>query len=211
MTKVMNNRVLVSKQPRAPQEEIGKPAPFLIVLLIVPLVGILLALLSLAQELALPYQPQMPDYSAAATGLLNNPAPDFTLNTLDGTPVTLHEMRGKTVFLNFWQTTCAPCVHELPDFVDFEQDFGTRATVLAVNFDETSTLVRDFFAANDIVGVNVLMDPTGDVREEYGVRGLPTTFVINANGEVRFVNIGPLTYDDMIDFLELSETTTADL
>lgn len=183
------------------------PAPILVIFTVLPLLGILVALLVVASDLTQQNNSAMPDLQRSSNGLLNRAAPDFELTRLDGSTIRLSELQGQTVFLNFWQTTCAPCVHELPDFVDFEADNAGRVSVLTVNFDETSTQVRDFLASNDIVGVKVALDLDGTIRRTYSVLGLPTTFVINADGQVRFINIGPLTPEDMQELLELTEST----
>lgn len=183
------------------------PAPILVMFLVVPLLGILGALLVLANDLRAERAIALNDLPQRDNTLVNREAPDFELSTLDGGTVRLRDLRGRTVFVNFWQTTCAPCVHELPDLADFERTYEDRVAVVTVNFDETRPHVRDFLASNDIVGVRVGMDLDSTVRRTYAVRGLPTTYIINPDGLVRFLQIGPMTPEDMVDYLNLVEST----
>lgn len=180
----------------------GKPAPVLLVFLMIPLLGILIALLMIALEP--PTQPETTtaDLQARSMSLIDFAAPHFELSNLDGERVTLADYEGQPLFLNFWQTTCAPCVRELPAFAEFdaEQD---QAAVLAINFDETSQDIRNFFEENGIEGVPVALDPDSGVRRSYGVEFIPTTFVIDSDGVVRFIKLGELTFDDMGDYLDI--------
>jgi len=190
----------------------GTPSPVLIIFLVIPLLGILVALVMVAGEMrnqqsTVP-QDLPPDLAGNAASLVNQAAPDFTLPSLEGDEVTLSDYRGRVVFLNFWQTTCPPCIEELPDFRDFVTDQDpAEVALIAVNVDETREMINDFFTENNIVGIPVVLDRDSSVRRSYGVMGYPVTFVINEEGIVRFTMIGAITYDDMEDLLELAQTT----
>lgn len=192
-----------------PNEDIGTPSPVLVVFLVMPLIGILIALGMVATDLreqraATPDDTFVPVQNAPT--LVNYAAPDFTLDNLDGQEVALSDYRGKVVYLNFWQTTCPPCIEEMPDFRDFIEDTNPDEVVLlTVNVDETPADVRDFFARIDLQGIPVVMDTNSEVRRAYGVQGFPVTFIIDTEGVVRFMNIGLLTYDDMEEYLELMQ------
>ena len=126
-----------TQQPVTPPEKRletdgGRPSPVLIVLLVIPLTGILIALLMIATNMDA-FQTTTSDAPRTSNTLINYPAPAFELRNLDGQPVSLSDYEGKTLFLNFWQTTCAPCIEELPDFADFQAEYGDTAAVLAVN------------------------------------------------------------------------------
>lgn len=183
----------------------GNPSSVLVVLLVLPLMGILMALLMVATNLDALRGSEQPTRSGNT--LINYPAPDFSVQNLDGRTVQLSDYAGKTLFVNFWQTTCAPCIEELPEFADFQDEYGDEAAVLAINFDETSAQIRTFLAENDIVGVPIALDPQSDVRSNYGVVQIPTTFVISPEGTVRFLRVGAMTLDDMEDYLDLVQTT----
>lgn len=190
-------------------EEIGRPSPVLVIFLVLPLLGILAALVMVALDLSEQRALTSPDGIQpvqSAPTLVNYAAPEFTLPSLDGQPVALSDYRGKIVYLNFWQTTCPPCVEEMPDFRDFiEQVNADEVAVITINVDETPQDVREFFARIDLQGIPVVMDEKSDVRRAYGVQGFPVTFVLDEEGVVRFMNIGGLSYDDMEEYLELMQ------
>ncbi len=173
--------------------------PILVVFLVLPLLGIIAALLMVATDIR---NQQNPDSNAIfnnsnPAALINSQAPEFVLNDLNGQPVALSDYRGKILFLNFWQTTCPPCIEEMPDFLDFMADQPDDVTWLTVNFEETDQMVREFFAEYDFLGIPTVMDYDSEVRYDYGVFGAPVTFVIDEEGVIQYMNIGQLSYDDM--------------
>lgn len=193
----------------ATPETESKPSPVLVVFLVLPLLGILAALLMVAGEIRNQRAEQagLPQVNNPSR-LVNYAAPDFVLPTLDGQQIALEDYRGKTLFLNFWQTTCVPCLTEMPEFLDFLEDQNPdEVALLAINVGETPEMVREFFAVNDIVGIPTAFDSNAQVRDNYGVMGYPMTFVINEEGVVRFLNIGGLNYDQMEEYLHLAQTT----
>lgn len=190
----------------------NKPSPVLVIFAIVPLLAILAAMLMVA------LQPTQATVTAdtvnslnySANNYLNKEAPFFELVTLDGRVVTLDDYAGKTLFLNFWQTTCPPCVRELPAFSEFAHDKTSQdIEVLAVNFDETSERITNFLAEIDVVGLPVALDPTSDVRRTYGVRDIPVTFMIDGDGIVRYWKLGEMDYFEMEEYAALMLTTAA--
>lgn len=198
----------LNNEPSSATEQ-GNPSPVLVIFLVLPLLGILAALLMVASEIRNQRAEQaiLPQVTANPSSLVNYAAPDFTLSMLDGQPIALSDYRGKTLFLNFWQTTCVPCITEMPEFLDFMADQNPdEVALLAVNVAETLTLVREFFATNDIIGIPTAMDSDSIVRNQYGVVGFPMTFIINAEGVVRSLFIGGMTYDDMQAALELAQS-----
>lgn len=123
--------------------------------------------------------------SGAATSPLNKRAPDFRRVDLRNAPVHLADYRGKIVLLNFWATWCAPCLYEMPRFVEWQSKYGTRGLqVLGVSMDDSDSPVRTL---NRKLHINypVMM---GDERlgELYGgILGLPVTYLIDRRGVVR--------------------------
>jgi thiol-disulfide isomerase/thioredoxin len=129
--------------------------------------------------------------SAEAPGA-DRTAPEFALPRLrpsdEGDTVSLSDYRGKTVLLNFWATWCPPCRAEIPDLVEFhDRTAGSDVVLVSVNqtfseggIDRVSSFVRE-------TGIEyaVLLDRTGEVSRAYGVRGIPTTFVIGEDGRVK--------------------------
>lgn len=118
-------------------------------------------------------------------------APDFTLATLDGKFVQLSSMRGKPVVLNFWATWCPPCRAEMPELEKLWQDYH-RGEVVLLGMDqgESAEAVDQF--AREVVGVSfpLVLDTRQKVGAQYGVRALPTTFFIDAQGRIQDIKVG---------------------
>lgn len=133
-------------------------------------------------------------------------AQDFELMTLDGGTARLSDFSGRPVFLNFWRTDCPPCVRELPAFQAFMQAQGDDgAVVLAVNQGERGESIRAFLEQIGIDGVPVLLDENLDLPDLYPVTALPTTYLIDAAGMVRYLKFGEMTAAEMQDYLEMLE------
>jgi len=133
--------------------------------------------------------------------VVDAPAPDFTLETVDGETIRLSEMQGKVVALNFWATWCGPCRLEMPDLQDRAELFPDQLVVLGVNFAETAEEVAAF---REEVGIDfpLLLDPEGDVQRLYRVLGYPTTFFIDEQGTIRAQHIGLMSGGQLDDYLE---------
>jgi peroxiredoxin/rhodanese-related sulfurtransferase len=128
-------------------------------------------------------------------------APDFVLPTLEQTAFSLSDHRGQVVLLNFWATWCGPCVIEVPHLVQLQSDFADRGLVIAGvsqdSGDEAFGEVLDF-AERFNVNYPLLLDPGFAVSQLYGVHSLPTTIVVDQNGNLRGQRVGLLTYDDLL-------------
>jgi peroxiredoxin len=110
-------------------------------------------------------------------------APDFNLMSLDGRSVRLRDLRGKLVLLNFWATWCAPCLHEMPSMERLYQTFKpTQFILLAVSMDRQGAEVARPYADKLKLTFPILLDPASQVARQYGVRGLPTTYLIAPDG-----------------------------
>ena len=125
-------------------------------------------------------------------------APMFTLETPEGESVSLSDFRGQVVLMNFWATWCAPCRVEMP-IIQSRYDQGGFA-VLMIDFDESGVVVRAFM---DDIGLDlpVLLDPGGIVREQYRVRGLPSSFLVDRDGVIRFLHVGEMTENELDGYL----------
>ena len=121
----------------------------------------------------------------SASGDRDRPAPDFAAEDLNGNELTLEQYRGRTVILNFWATWCPPCRGEIPDLVDFEE--GDNVVLLSVNqtFSEPGIGAVADFSREFGIDYPVLLDRTGIISASYGVRGIPTTFVIGPDGRIQ--------------------------
>lgn len=198
-----------SKNDNQPQQS-TRPSPVLIIFMIIPLFGIAAALIMLAMEYQAPAAAPsagLPSLESESPTLLNYQAPYFELSDLDGQVVRLSDYEGQPLFLNFWQTTCPPCVRELPAFADFVTDHEDEIALLAVNFDETSDQVRTFLDENALDGLPVALDPDSSARRSFGVQAIPTTFVIDAEGVVRFMKLGEMTAEEMNEYVEALQSS----
>lgn len=120
---------------------------------------------------------------------------NFILKALDGGEVSLEGFRGKAVVVNFWATWCPPCRSEIPDFIEFYNQYrGRGVMVLAVNLREPEDHVRAF-AEKAGMDFPVLLDLSGDVAEIYKVQAIPTTIVVDESGVIKSRIVGMTTRD----------------
>ncbi|MHB8216747.1 MAG: TlpA family protein disulfide reductase [Candidatus Sulfotelmatobacter sp.] len=124
---------------------------------------------------------------APLTGRLrqSSPAPDFSLESLDGSTTRLSDFRGKAVLLNFWATWCGPCKIEMPWFVDFQKQYGSQGLqIVGVAMDDASKEDIGKFAKDMGVNYPILIGKEA-VGDEYGgVPALPETFLIARDGKI---------------------------
>ena len=132
-------------------------------------------------------------------GILSAPektvAPDFTLEDPSGTPVSLRDFRGKIVFVNFWATWCIPCRAEMPALEQLYQDFREQGFVMvAVNFQDGPEQVRAFSQELHLT-FPIALDRKAIAASAYGVRGLPTTYLLDREGQIIGQVIGARAWD----------------
>lgn len=139
--------------------------------------------------------------SAATTDLSKMKAwsgdapPPLALTDLEGKQHTLADYRGKVVILNFWATWCAPCVKEMPAFEQLAGRLsGERFALLTINFGEKAERIKPFLKK---IGVDlpVLLDADMNMSKAWVKRGLPTTYVIDAEQNIRYQVLGELAWD----------------
>jgi thiol-disulfide isomerase/thioredoxin len=113
------------------------------------------------------------------------PAPDFSLESLDGKNMRLSDFRGKAVLLNFWATWCSPCKIEMPWFVELQQKYGADGLqIVGVAMDDSSKEDIAKFAKEMGVNYPVLLGKEA-VGDEYGgVPALPESFFIGRDGKI---------------------------
>jgi thiol-disulfide isomerase/thioredoxin len=124
-------------------------------------------------------------------------APDFVLPDMDGEQHTLQDYRGKVVLLNFWATWCPPCRREMPALERLYQQLGAHGfVVLAVNQWEDPDHVFAYTGElNVFPSFPILFDPDSSVSERFGVKGLPTSLLLDQDGRVRYRAIGGRAFD----------------
>lgn len=136
---------------------------------------------------------------------VGQPAPDFTLPTLERDAVSLSDYRGRPVLINFWATWCAPCRLEMPELVrtyNTHQEEGF--VVLAVDLTDQDSLddVRAFVEEFDMP-FPVLLDETGAVYYElYRLLGLPMSVFVDREGVITRIHIGIMTGQQVDEFVE---------
>jgi peroxiredoxin len=117
---------------------------------------------------------------------LGDPAPDFQLRDLNGRLVTLSELRGKVVLLNFWATWCGPCRVEMPAMEQLYQTFSRKdLEILAVSTDAQGVAITRPFQQENHLTFPILHDVDFRVGLTYGARSLPMTFMVDRQGIVR--------------------------
>ena len=118
------------------------------------------------------------------------PAPYFAAVTPEGKKVSLDDLKGKLVILNFWATWCPPCRLEMPSMEKIYKEYkGEGLEVVAMNFMEGPEPINVFVKENDFT-FTILLDRPGKIAESYGVRALPITFLIGRRGNVLAKSIG---------------------
>jgi cytochrome c biogenesis protein CcmG, thiol:disulfide interchange protein DsbE len=116
-------------------------------------------------------------------------APDFELTAVVGPPISLSQLRGKPVVLNFWATWCPPCRAEMPYFQAVSDNYAGRVVVIGVDQGEPLEQVAAF--ANSVgVTYPLALDLDSRISRVYQVHALPTTFFIDRHGIVRELHTG---------------------
>jgi thiol-disulfide isomerase/thioredoxin len=130
---------------------------------------------------------------------LSNPtdAPRFSLQDMDENRHSLDDYRGKVILLNFWATWCPPCRREMPSMERLYQKFKNEAfMVLAINQWEDPDHVFAYIGQlNTDPTFPILFDRESEVSAAYGVKGLPTTYLLDKEGRVRYRAIGGREFD----------------
>lgn len=124
-------------------------------------------------------------------------APGFTLPDMDGEMHSLNDFRGKVVMLNFWATWCPPCRREMPSMQRLYEKYRERGlAVVAVNQFEDPDLVFEFTGRLSLEPTfTILFDRESRVSEQYGVKGLPTTYLLDKTGKIQYRAIGGREFD----------------
>lgn len=127
---------------------------------------------------------------------LGKRAPDFTLEDLQGNPVSLSDFKGRVVFINFWTTWCDACREETPALQAFHERYGDKVVQLGINLREPVDKIQAFM---DELGATyrVLRDKDARVSALYRLKAVPESWFIDPDGVARVYRIGALTFEEM--------------
>ncbi len=133
-------------------------------------------------------------YSGSRPPRIGEAAPDFTVQDSART-VSLHELKGKVVVLNFWATWCPPCVEEMPSLVNLQSKLkGDGVTVFAVSVDVDDAAYKKFLVDHK-VDLLAVRDASQKSNALYGTFKFPETYIIDRQGVVRRKFIGPVDWN----------------
>jgi len=123
-------------------------------------------------------------------GILSGEAPDFTLRSDTGENIRLSEYRGEVVLINFWASWCGPCRQEMPILDELHNQYkGLGFTVLGVNVEQDPQQARKLLK-NMPVSFPVLFDDRSVVSKEYDVIAMPSTVLVDRDGNMRYLHKG---------------------
>jgi len=129
-------------------------------------------------------------------------APEFTLQTFDGDSLSLVELRGQVVVVNFWASWCKPCEEEAADLENTWRHYqGQGVMFLGVDYVDTETEARGYLSRFDITYPNG-PDLATDISHRYRIRGVPETFVVDRTGTLRALFVGPTTQAALMAAIE---------
>jgi len=112
------------------------------------------------------------------------PPVDFSLQDINGQQVTLSDFKGKIVFLNFWTTWCPECRIEMPSMEKLHRKLnGQDFVMIAVNLQEPASRIKNFLKKNQLTFA-ILLDTKGEIGPQFGIRAVPTTFILDKNGGI---------------------------
>jgi peroxiredoxin len=118
---------------------------------------------------------------------VGQPAPDFTLKSLQGKNLNLKEQRGNIIMINFWASWCGPCRTEMPVLENFYKKYNELGVyVWGVNVEQENQAGRDFLKDLNLT-FPILFDQTNTLSATYDVKAMPTTVIVDRNGLVRYV------------------------
>jgi peroxiredoxin len=112
------------------------------------------------------------------------PPVDFSLFDLNSKKITLSDLKGKIIFLNFWTTWCWECREEMPLMQELYNRFKDKKfAMLAINLNEPEFVVKKFFLDKKLT-FTALLDSDGDLGVSFGIRGIPTTYILDREGAI---------------------------
>ncbi|WP_129713888.1 TlpA disulfide reductase family protein [Pedobacter sp. SYP-B3415] len=123
---------------------------------------------------------------------VGQPAPAFTLPSIDNKPVSLSDFKGKYVLIDFWASWCQPCRQENPNIVRMYNKFkGNNFTILGISLDTDAAAWKQAIAADDLTWTHAgeLKDFNGPTVEKYRVQAIPTSYLVDPSGKIIAKNL----------------------
>jgi peroxiredoxin len=132
---------------------------------------------------------------------VGDPAPEVELEYLDGSTAALSSLQGTPVVVNFWSSTCAPCLSEMPDLEAVHAEMGDSVAFLGIDVTDTVEAGRAMVQRTGVTYPNA-RDPQGRVLGRFGGVALPRTVLIDAEGTIVATHDGALDADELKDLLD---------
>ena len=117
-------------------------------------------------------------------------APDFTLNNLEGKPLSLSSLRGKHVILDFWGSWCGWCIKGIPQMKEYYKKYAGKFEILGIDCNDTDQKWRDAVKKYELPWLHVYNPKTSNVLKDYGIQGFPTKIIVGPDGKIVKTNVG---------------------
>jgi peroxiredoxin len=128
-------------------------------------------------------------FAMAAT--VSGPAPAFKLQSRDGKMMSLGDLKGQVVMVNFWATWCGPCRQEMPHLEALYERYNSLGfTLVGINVEDNPEGAKKWLEENGPVTFPILLDPKNEVSKLYKVQTMPTTVLVARDGTMRFIHHG---------------------
>lgn len=118
------------------------------------------------------------------------PAPDFTLNDINGKPLSLSDLRGKWVILDFWGSWCPWCIKGFPALKEAYKEYEGKVEILGIDNRDTEEVWKEAVKKYELPWLQVYNPGDNNILEQYQIQGFPTKFIIDPKGNIANVTIG---------------------
>lgn len=133
------------------------------------------------------------EFSPKSSTEAKEPAPNFTIQLLDGKDFRFSDYKGKPVLINFFASWCLPCREEMPVLEKVVLEYQPKGVVfLGIAVDDTEKKMKDFIAKYGVT-FPVGLDKTAEIQKSFGLYGIPTTYFIDKNGVINYFHSGVVT------------------